>query len=451
TQGNNGDAPGKTSNPSTTFQLVDTTSMNEIISNANTTQILGEAENTVTNQPNPPREVDCGTPKGQLQGYAGGVYLTQDHVESGGNQQNLDQNPVNPEYGTVANHRADEVNFTFNEDNDDDETNDTFSANFRLHAGEPGSNEGGILINFGDTTTNPEEPRSSINANGFAALWVPDGITIFHDDNEEATLIGEPPVAALASSGFFTEEPTGTDDVQSFTHGNAPPNVELPEDFCTECTFMEWGVFAAAGSFEDGENQRDLGILGWWVAGDIAAVGDLPFTGSATYSGGAIGTVWTNLVYDPTSEDGWTTYTATGDMDMRWDFAKRSGDLTISKFDQEHFGNDGLTFRGDMCAPGVTSCGGPGTPEGNHFGGKLTGQLPGDGPGAGLSPEARNLDGFALGSFARGPENYDNGDPKTGTPIKGSEPQGVMGNWSAGNDRYRASGIFAGTRQVPTQ
>jgi hypothetical protein len=56
------------------------------------------------------------------------------------------------------------------------------------------------------------------------------------------------------------------------------------------------------------------------------------------------------------------------------------------------------------------------------------------------------LNGFAVGSFARGPSNYTNNDPKNGTPIAGSKPQGVMGNWTVGNDHYQASGVFAGKR-----
>ena len=194
------------------------------------------------------------------------------------------------------------------------------------------------------------------------------------------------------------------------------------------------------GLFEEDDSEtiaRDVAILGWWVAGDIAAVGDLPFDGTASYSGGAIGPVRTRSCRQSV-----TTYTATGDMDMNWDFGKRSGDLKISKFDQAHFGTDGLTFRGNMCAPGVTACGTT-TPSGNHFGGKLTGQLPENGQNGELPPGARDLDGFAVGSFTRGPDNY---NQETGKPIKGSIPQGVMGSWGVGNDHYQASGIFAGKR-----
>jgi hypothetical protein len=101
-----------------------------------------------------------------------------------------------------------------------------------------------------------------------------------------------------------------------------------------------------------------------------------------------------------------------------------------------------------VCA-GKTGCS---TPKGNHFGGSLNGQLPGawkNGDTQGTineSAEYRDLNGFAVGSFARGPSNYTNNDPKNGTPIAGSKPQGVMGNWTVGNDHYQASGVFAGKR-----
>jgi hypothetical protein len=210
---------------------------------------------------------------------------------------------------------------------------------------------------------------------------------------------------------------------------------------------LKWGVFATEATFEDDEDNetgaRDLGIGGFWVAGDIAAVGDLPLMGSATYDGDAIGRVSTDLFGSQ------ETYTAWGDMEMTWNFQSRTGDMTISKFDQDHFGEDGIAFAGPMCAPGVTACGTNdkawSTPKGNHFGGPLTSQR-GDNPN-----EPSNLSGFALGSFARGPSNYTDNDPKNGTPIKGSTPQGVMRNWQVGTgpdtpagSRYQASGVFGG-------
>ncbi len=474
--GNPGNAMDTASNAGSTFEMVDTANLNELVQNATTqvavdsaTEVNPVVPPTVTDPdptPTPCEGFDCGTPQGQLQGYAGGVYLSQDHVTQNDNpshdlSQSTDDPDLNREYGTLANHSAEEVNFTFNEDGDEDNTNDSFSARFRLHVGEPESDEGGILINFGDKEppSNSEirrsfiippvvNPPSSGFFYAFNGLDNPDdldevdGITIFHDNDEKATLIGRPPIAFLFSSESFGQQEGPSPNVLKLSHDEeeAPP---LPE-FCTDCTFMKWGIFGAAAAFEDDGSEtgaREVGILGFWVAGDIPAVGDLPFDGTAVYNGDAIGMVATNLYHDDAQhpgeyvgEDGWRTYTATGKMRMDWDFGRREGDLTISKFDQKHYGEDGVTFGGKMCAPGVAGCG-ANTPSGNHFGGALTSR--------GSNPnEPTNLNGFAVGSFARGPSNYDD----NGNPRRGSTPDGAMGNFQVGNDSYRASGVFAGKR-----
>jgi len=459
-QGGLGNKPSDGPNPSTVFKLVNTQSLNQLISDANTTQITGEAQKELdtqqtdtTDQPQPPPcDVDCeGTPPGHLQGYAGGLY-----------QQNVNEGENEPPVGVLANRKSEDVDFAFNEDKE------TFSAQFNLRVGEPGDDKGGANILFGDRTSPPNisNPPSTSNQyisdqsyedgyddrfsyisedGGLLAVSPPDGVTILNDEDDEATPGEGPTVFALASSEFF---------------GQGENQNERP-DFCSDCDFLKWGVVVGEAHFVDssggpggGSSQRDVTLLGWWVAGDIPAVGDLPFRGSATYSGDAIGTVWTDLYYDPnsgTANSGYT-YTATGDMDMTWDFGQRSGNLTISHFDEDHF-QGGLTFSGKMCAPGVTSCG-PSTPSGNHFGGQLSGQLPTSWKNSGEvvsgefpSGESRDASGFALGSFARGPSNYD----ANGNPIQGSTPQGVMGNWAVNNDHYKASGVFAGTHVVPTQ
>ncbi len=61
--------------------------------------------------------------------------------------------------------------------------------------------------------------------------------------------------------------------------------------------------------------------LGWWIAGQVTP-NDQPTRGTtATYNGDAIGNV-------NGGRPG--TYVATGDMNMGWDFGKRTGLLTIS-------------------------------------------------------------------------------------------------------------------------
>ena len=72
----------------------------------------------------------------------------------------------------------------------------------------------------------------------------------------------------------------------------------------------------------------------------------------------------------------------------------------------------------------------------NQFGGPLSiaGELPNN-----LS-ELNGMTGSATGSFVRGPINFNDG-----RPISGSTPQGVIGNWNVGSERYSATGIFAGS------
>jgi hypothetical protein len=193
---------------------------------------------------------------------------------------------------------------------------------------------------------------------------------------------------------------------------------------------MKWGTWGGQLQFRDGGSYPQANVtadvnLGWYVVGDITDVSALEaLGGSANYKGTAIGNVANNI-----DGSGWKTYVATGDLAMNWNFAGHTGDLTISKFDTS-VTPGGLTFTGDMCAPGV-ACGGGNfvAPEGNHFGGPLSGTLPNN---LGLPENIdRVLAGSAVGSFVN------NGNTLAA---------GVIGNWNVHNDVYGATGIFGGKR-----
>jgi hypothetical protein len=111
-------------------------------------------------------------------------------------------------------------------------------------------------------------------------------------------------------------------------------------------------------------------------------------------------------------------------MTMDWDFAKRAGDLTISKFDTKNI-DGGLTFTGHMTTRGELA-------GKNQFNGSLS--------GVNLPENLSDLSGSANGAFVRGPQNFDG---KQG--IKGSVPQGVIGNWNVDSSKYTAGGVFGGS------
>jgi hypothetical protein len=205
----------------------------------------------------------------------------------------------------------------------------------------------------------------------------------------------------LNVTSFFPDTFTADDN------GNRP--------FCEGCEFLKWGAWGARVEFSNGNNSSqfvDNIHLGWWVAGDLADESDIDtlaaLNATATYDGHVLGDVASNL-----NDAGWKTYVAAGDLSMSWDFAQRSGDLEITRFDTANF-SGGLSFGGPMSAPGQLAA------NANHFSGPLSGSLPGD-LGA--------LNGSAVGSFVN------NGDIKAA---------GVIGNWNIANQVYRAGGIFAG-------
>jgi hypothetical protein len=195
----------------------------------------------------------------------------------------------------------------------------------------------------------------------------------------------------------------------------------LPEELCEECNFIKWGFWDASVTYGEGQTAgSDTFTHGLWVAGALATVGEIDslaaLGGTATYDGTAIGSV-SRL----TTENGWITYQATGDMHMNWDFGQRGGDLTISAFDKSpDFLPDGLTVSGTMITPGQLDTA---SIKKNQFGGILTGS---------------GLVGAATGSFVK------NGDNVAG---------GVIGNWGAGgivNQKpYEVIGIFGGKQTTP--
>ncbi|MSP51554.1 MAG: hypothetical protein EXQ91_04060 [Alphaproteobacteria bacterium] len=85
--------------------------------------------------------------------------------------------------------------------------------------------------------------------------------------------------------------------------------------FC-QCRYLQWGFFGY--SYGQGGNvRREDANLGVFVAGPLPMPSDIPTTGTATFTGHAIGTVSVNS----------GTYVAAGGFSNAWNFGARTGTM----------------------------------------------------------------------------------------------------------------------------
>ena len=162
-------------------------------------------------------------------------------------------------------------------------------------------------------------------------------------------------------------------------------------DFC-QCEFLQWGFWGGVLEASNGDFVFVGGLpqLAYWVAGELPAILDMPTTGTATYSGHAIGTV---------NNDG-IIFQAVGGFTQTYDFATGSGPFSVTDF-------DGATYNGSVSAI---------SGQENLFTGSGTGG-------------SRDID--LNGAFFSG----------------GDDPVAeVGGGFSINGTDYEASGIFAGAK-----
>ncbi|MEC9462810.1 MAG: FecR domain-containing protein [Pseudomonadota bacterium] len=154
---------------------------------------------------------------------------------------------------------------------------------------------------------------------------------------------------------------------------------------CNACDFMTWGWWGKQSGMESFYNVH----LGNWIIGKQPENGAVPTSGTATYTGNAVGTV----------VNAGAQYIATGTMSSTMNFGTRTGTVSVSNYDSKsfsagvNFGSNAPTFSGSVTS-GVAS-------------------------------------GTVTGAFA-----------SNGTdPVKG-----IMGNFTAEDGSWSSSGIFAGSR-----
>jgi hypothetical protein len=166
-----------------------------------------------------------------------------------------------------------------------------------------------------------------------------------------------------------------------------------------ECEFVQWGWWGGVvvAPAKDGVSTTAHGHMGNWVAGPLVPQSAMPTTGSASYSGHAVGTVVNDSA----------RYIAAGTFSASFNFGSRSGNMTIGSF-------DGMTMTGAIT-----------TQNGRDYSSTLA-----VGGRAGL-------EGRAQGTFFTG----------AGDPVRETGGQFTVGSATGTGTKYRASGIFVGRKQ----
>ena len=188
-------------------------------------------------------------------------------------------------------------------------------------------------------------------------------------------------------------------DATEFSNGFLPSGVTV----CS-CTFLTWGFWSA--SIDRSSGNEEIIHLANWVAGEVPAFADITTSGSATYSGHAIGTVF----------NAGGVYQAIGDFALTFNFASPSSSTgTITNFDTASFNLAVSSF-----AAGSGSVSDPVLTSPNVFSGSIT------------DAGATGRNGSFVGSFFSG---------------GGDNAAETGGHFQVDNGTdYVASGILAGAK-----
>ena len=190
-------------------------------------------------------------------------------------------------------------------------------------------------------------------------------------------------------------------DASEFSNGFLPSGVTV----CS-CTFLTWGFWSA--SIDRSSGNEEIVHLANWVAGEVDAFSNLQTSGTASYSGHAIGTVF----------NAGAVYQAIGDFALTVNFGTPSSSTgTISNFDGANF-----TLALSSIAAGSGSSSDPVLANPNVFSGSIT------------DSGSTGRNGSIVGSFFKN--------------ITGTDNVAEMGgHFQVDNSTdYVASGIFAAAK-----
>jgi hypothetical protein len=350
TNSNTGGVGPKPSEGPASFKLVNTDSMNQLISDFNTQQILGEAKEASNDQTESPPEPPCV-----------------------GEECNPPPAPPPPSCEELGNcppppppPSCEELGNCPPPPPPPDDTTD--------NTPNPGGYAAGVVV-----SDQPQKGFKNAVAGTSPGDFLPGGESV------STVVLRDIQNHDPATSRYelsFGSDPAATVFDQNgvaYTQSSVTGQTLLASDpLCDQCAFFEWGTFSTEVSFSNGQGTTQYidQIAGYWVSGDLASTSQIDklakLGAPATYNGYVLG----NVII---GNDG-RTYNATGDLFMGWNFGTRSGELQISNFDNQNF-EGGLTFGGDLTQ----------VPSGaNQFTGSLSGS---------------SLTGSATGSFVRGPDS----------------------------------------------
>lgn len=204
----------------------------------------------------------------------------------------------------------------------------------------------------------------------------------FYTEDANSTYLSDQLMAATNSDqGSYM---VSSEVVPSNLFGGSQPN-----QICNACEFMTWGWW---GRNSVGEVRYEV-HLGNWIIGNQPENSAVPTSGTATYTGNAVGTV----------VNAGAQYIATGNLSAEMNFGTRTGKIEISGYDG----------RNDVFGANVSFA------SGSNAVSTLT------------STSMIGIATSVTGAFA-----------SNGTdPVKG-----IMGNFRAVDGTWSSSGIFAGSR-----
>jgi hypothetical protein len=231
-----------------------------------------------------------------------------------------------------------------------------------------------------------------VDNNTFAALESPITPSQINGNNLPVlTTVSNPSTLAPGAQPVGSSLPNLTPSLAMVTVGTLGPNANswMPAGVTPcACQYLQWGYWTGQvitpNSSLTAISRDDRAFINTWLAGQPTV--NMPTTGSGSYNGAAVGTVFNNGA----------TYLAAGAFKQTYNFASQTGTINLTNFDGANY------------AAAVSGSGG-------IYSGSLTG--------------TPNRSGAVVGSF------FGPGAVETG---------GTFSIQSTAGARYLASGIFAG-------